>query len=37
MSPHCSITCRRMKRGKIFDLMRVFDGCGGYEGGSLVG
>ena len=37
MSLHCSNTCTRMKRGVVFDLMRVFDGCGGYEGGYMIG
>ena len=37
MSPQFSNTCRMMKCGIIFDLMRVFEGCGGYEGGYLIG
>ena len=36
MSPQCSNTCRMMKHGIVFDLMRVFDDCGGYESGYLI-
>ena len=31
MSPQCSKISRRMRRGIIFDLMRIFGGCGGLK------
>ena len=37
MPSQCSNSCRRVDRGIIFALMRVFDGCGGCVVGYLVG
>ena len=36
MPSQCSNSCRRVDRGIIFALMRVFDGCGGCVVGYLV-